>query len=135
MNSLTSRRYKTGLIKCLLNRSWRICSDLKLFHLEVLKIKVILRRNDYPNKVIDREVERFISDKYKEDRTRDKEIEDKKTLFLSLPYFGEFAEDFRVKLNRMVNTSFSKIDLIIALRAPKTIGNLFSFKDYLSTHV
>ena len=98
-NSLTSRRYKTGLIKCLLNRSWRICSDLKLFHLEVFKIKVILRRNDYPNKVIDREVERFISDKYKEDRTRDKEIEDKKTLFLSLPYFGEFAEDFRVKLN------------------------------------
>ena len=128
-NSLTSRRYKTGLIKCLLNRSWRICSDLKLFHLEVLKIKVILRRNDYPNKVIDREIEIFISDKYKEDRTRDKEIEDKKTLFLSLPYFGEFAEDFRVKLNRMVNTSFPKIDLIVAFRAPKTIGNLFSFKD------
>jgi hypothetical protein len=34
-----------------------------------------------------------------------------------------------VKLNRMVNTSFPKIDLIVAFRAPKTIGNLFSFKD------
>ena len=59
--------------------------------------------------MIDREVERCISDKYKEDRIRDKETEDKKILLLSLPYFGEFAEDFRVKLNRMVNTSFPKI--------------------------
>ena len=61
MELLTSRRYKTGLIKRLLNRAWRICSDLKLFHLEVLKAKIIHRKNDYPNKVIDKKIERFIN--------------------------------------------------------------------------
>ena len=55
-NSLTSRRYKLGLIKWVLNRALRICSDLKLFHLEGLKIKNILRKNNYPNKVKDRKV-------------------------------------------------------------------------------
>ena len=61
------------MIKCLLNRAWRICSDLKLFDLEVLKAKIILRKNDYPNKVIDKEIERFINNKYEEVRIKEKE--------------------------------------------------------------
>jgi hypothetical protein len=126
-NSLTSRRYKIGLIKCLLNRAWRICSDLKLFHLEVLKVKIILRKNNYPNKVIDREVERFINDRYTSIQSVNEE--DKKIMFLSLPYFGNFAEDFKLRFTNTVKTSFPKVDLKIVFKAPKTIGNLFSFKD------
>jgi hypothetical protein len=63
------------LIKCLLNRAWQICSDLKLFHLEVLKVKIILRKNDYPNKVIDREIERFFNDKFKDKFKAPKKLE------------------------------------------------------------
>ncbi len=91
-------RYKIGLIKCLLNRAWQICSDLKLFHWEVLKVKIILRKNDYPNKVIDREIERFFNDKFKDFHKVDEE--DKKIIFLSLPYFGMFAEDFKKRLTK-----------------------------------
>jgi hypothetical protein len=100
---------------------------LKLFHLEVIKVKIILRKNNYPNKVIDREVERFINDRYTSIQSVNEE--DKKIMFLSLPYFGNFAEDFKLRFTNTVKTSFPKVDLKIVFKAPKTIGNLFSFKD------
>ena len=40
--SLTDRKYKIGLIYCILDRIWNICSDKKDRELEVEKLKVIL---------------------------------------------------------------------------------------------
>ena len=50
--SLTDRKYKIGLIYCLLDRIWKICSDKKDRELEVEKLKVILAKNDYPAEII-----------------------------------------------------------------------------------
>ena len=50
-------------------------------------------------------------------------------MFLSIPYFGNFAEDFKLRFTNTVKTSFLKVDLKIVFKAPKTIGNLFNFKD------
>jgi len=49
-NSLTARKYKINLIKCLLDRIWKICTDYELINIEILKIKQILLNNDYPKK-------------------------------------------------------------------------------------
>ena len=38
-NSFTTVQYKTGLIHCLIDRGWKICSNLDLFHKEIKKIK------------------------------------------------------------------------------------------------
>ncbi len=46
--SLTANRYKIGLIRCLANRIWKICSDNKDRLDELEKLKIILYRNDYP---------------------------------------------------------------------------------------
>ena len=81
----------------------------------------MLRKNEYPNKVIDREVERFINDKYC-GRKLVKE-EDMKTKFLSLPYFGEFPEDFRKRLVGLVESLFPSVNLKITYKAPKTIDS------------
>ena len=57
--SLTDRKYKIGLIYCLLDRIWKICSDPKDRELEVSKLKGILAKNDYPTSIIEKETEKF----------------------------------------------------------------------------
>ena len=58
--SLTSRRYKIGLVKCLLGRAWRICTDIETKNLEVKRIKAVLLRNNYPEHILDLEISKFV---------------------------------------------------------------------------
>ena len=51
--SLTLIKYKLGLIYCLLNRAWKICSDNNDRTEEINKIKAILLNNEYPKSTID----------------------------------------------------------------------------------
>ena len=62
-NSLTSIRYKTGLIKCLLDRSNKICSKDEQKVVEMQQLRDLLLKNNYPNKIIEKEFEKLI--KYK----------------------------------------------------------------------
>ena len=48
--SLSPRDYKIGLINCLLDRAYRICSTEQALKKEVVKIKQILYKNEYPRK-------------------------------------------------------------------------------------
>ena len=63
-NSLTSRKYKIGLIHCLLDRAWKICSEYELIHIEIVKIKTILISNEYPVHIIEEEIKKFLNNKY-----------------------------------------------------------------------
>jgi len=60
-NSLTSRKYKTGLIRCLLDRIWKICSEPETRILETKRTKAILLRNSYPDHVLDKEISVFVN--------------------------------------------------------------------------
>ena len=61
--SLTAVVYKINLIKCLLDRAWKICSNYELFHQEILLLKEVLKRNDYPSSVIDKQIDKFLNKK------------------------------------------------------------------------
>ena len=58
--SLTSRKYTISLIYCLCNRIWKLCQDKDVRELELKKPKCILVKNEYPEKVIEKEIEKFI---------------------------------------------------------------------------
>ena len=55
--------YKTCLIKTLLHRGWIVSHNWEIFHIEVRRIKQLLTDNDFPMKVIDAEVDKFIRGK------------------------------------------------------------------------
>ena len=57
--SLTHRRYKIQLIYTLLDRIWKITTDLKQREEEMLELKQILIKNDYPIEIIDSEIHKF----------------------------------------------------------------------------
>ncbi|MBI3220718.1 MAG: hypothetical protein HYZ44_14480, partial [Bacteroidetes bacterium] len=61
--SLTSRKYKIGLIKCLCDRIWKICDKVEDRELEIKKLKHILAKNEYPEKLVDAEIDKFIKRK------------------------------------------------------------------------
>ena len=60
-DSLCPDRYKSGLIKCLLFRAFKICSSWLSFHAEVERIKQLLTNNNFPMKYIDKNIELFLN--------------------------------------------------------------------------
>ena len=59
--SLTARKYKIGLINCLLNRIWRICTTQEHRNEEVKRLKIILLKNEYPENIINQTIDKYIS--------------------------------------------------------------------------
>ena len=80
-NSLTARKYKIGLIHCLLDRIWKICTNYDLVSIEIQKIKEILIKNDYPIHIVDLEILAFINKKYASDK---KKLKDDNIKFVCL---------------------------------------------------
>ena len=55
-NSFTSFSYKSGLIKCLIDRAYKINNFWSSFHDDLNKIKDILSKNCYPTHLVDRHI-------------------------------------------------------------------------------
>jgi hypothetical protein len=63
--SLMARKYKISLIKCSLNRIWRICSKQEDKEIEIRKLRIILSKNEYPPQVINDTIEVFVKKKHR----------------------------------------------------------------------
>ena len=129
--SLTSRTYKIGLVKCLLNRAWSICTNYELFHLEVINIKSILRKNDYPCRVIDSEIKKFIDRKFvKKARKEVENVElERRKVYLVLPYQNKLVDQFKEKIEALVDKFYKDVEFRVMFTCPRTIGSHFVFKD------
>ena len=64
-NSFVPFTYKKGLIKTLIDRTFRLNNTWVGFHLDLEKLKVILQKNEYPPKLIDKSVYRYLSKRIK----------------------------------------------------------------------
>jgi len=132
--SLTTKRYKIGLIHCLMDRIWKICIEEEDRKHEIDKLKSILARNDYPNFVVEREINKFINARETTAGTHqssppstDSIRTDKR--FIVLPYVSRRAESFAKRLKLHVQGFFPTVDFNVAFKAPCEMGRLFPFKD------
>ena len=133
--SLTARKYKIGLIKCLLNRIYRICAEKKDREIEIRKLKHTLIKNDFPEKVIDCEVERYL--KYLNRDVSEPTAEQEKPKreikrFLVLPYVNTKCESYARRLKQLVEDNIPKVEFNVAYQTPRTIGSLFPYKDKIT---
>ena len=99
--------------------------------LRIKKIKSILTRNDYPIEIINITIDKYIQKKNKpplpiEEVLANNEI---KTCFIVLPFVHRKAEDLGRRLKRLVESNFEHVKMNVAFKTPKTIGEMFSFKD------
>ena len=98
-HSFTPMSYKIGLIRCLIQRAFKISSSYIIFHNELEKIKILLQKNMYPKSVIVNQVKTFLDKQFKVDSgTTSKK---QKTLHYSLLYIGHFSHITKMKLRHL----------------------------------
>ena len=91
MNDL---KYNIGLIYCLLDRTWKICSDKKDRELEVKKLKVTLAKNDYPSEIIRKKTEKFLKNRMnKNTEAPQVQANNKAAKYLILPHVNNKVID------------------------------------------
>ena len=62
--SVVRLEHKFGLVHTLLNRCFNSFSDFLKFHHEANKLKKILSKKSYPQKFIDKSIQKFLNNKF-----------------------------------------------------------------------
>ena len=80
--------YKSGLIRTLLFRLYTICSDWQLIHQEIEHLRTVMRRNAYPDRLIDSVIHHFLTYHFAPKDRPDVQMNDYKTFQIYLPFLG-----------------------------------------------
>ena len=114
-------KYKNGLIKTLLDRSYKINNTWIGFDKDLENLTNILNKN-HPNSKLDK-------------RPLENNTEIKTdTRFFKLPYTGKYSNIAQKKIQNLVKTFCKGIDVKVVL-TPFKISNKFSYKDPLPFHL
>lgn len=97
-NSICPDRYKVGVVKTLLHRAYGVCSDWLSFHQEMLRIKQLLTNNNYPMKLIDETIRKFLNNKNVQDVSNN--TNSKKIKFY---YEGQMSNNYKVEEKQLKN--------------------------------
>ena len=127
-NSFTQMSYKIGLIRCLMQRVFKICGSYIIFRNELGKIKTLLQKSMYPRRAIDCQNKTFLEKQFA--IVSSTPSEKRKTLHYSLPYIGCFPHVRKKKLRHICKRSCEDIEINIAVW-PLKLGSFFICKDTL----
>ena len=98
--SFTCFSYKKGLIKTLIDRVYKINNTWSGFHDDILHIKTILQKNNYPISLIDKTINFYLKSKH--EKIEDERTEnEKKDRFFKLPYIGKYSDLVKKKLTNL----------------------------------
>ena len=87
--SFTSFSYKISLIKCLIDRSFKICNNWKSFHNDIENIKSNLIKNAYPPFLIDKVIKRYLDYKFSSNQNQ---LKDKSNLYYFKLLYNVFKD-------------------------------------------
>ena len=132
---LSSRRvlhlcYKLGLVKTLIDRIFKINNTWLGFHKDIQKLFVILRKNLYPEHVLNSIIHRYISKAVKGDNARPVagvEPQESPKFYFKIPYIGRFSGIAQHKVRTLVNRFCKPVDIKLVFSTFK-IKNLFNHR-------
>ena len=98
-NSCTSPNYKKGLIKTLIDRTFRINSTWSGFHYDILNLKSVLQKNEFPLKLIDKSISKYLGNNVFKQKENEQMLllESPKKHFYKGSYIGNFSIQSRKK--------------------------------------
>ena len=126
-NSFISEEYKVGLIFTLLFRTFSIVSDFSGFNSEVCHLKEILKKNEFPIKLIDSCIKNFLNK-----RLIEKPVTltaEKKDLIIVLAFFGKLLLELRTRLKNSISKNLPFCKIRVIFKSSTRISNFFQFKD------
>ena len=125
--SFVPQCYKLNLIKTLLDRVFKINNTWVGFDVDLKSLKHYLLRNNFPEKIIDRNIREYL-DKKLGSKVEEQSIESK---YFVLPYIGDYSTYTKNRIIKL-HKKFCKLDQSIRLIFSTTkIKNYFSTKDAL----
>ena len=105
--SFTSRLYKIGLIKCLIERAYKINNAWPGFHDDVSKTKDVLKRNSYPQFILDKITKAYIDKIHYNNNKVSSEVN--KLRYFKLPYIGQYSEQVQKKITKLCKQYCKKV--------------------------
>ena len=120
--------YKSGLISSLLYRAFKLCSNIEIFHQEIIFLKDISKRSGYPPNFIDKCVKMFLDKIFIEKKVFSVAL--KKELVCVLPFIGKSLQ-LRSRLVKSIEQNLKFCSLNVIFQSPCKLHTLFNFKDSL----
>ena len=133
-NSFLPLIYKTGLIRTLLFRLYTICSDWNMVHSEIEHLKSVMKRNAYPDRLIDTTIKRFLCHLFV-NRTATPPQQDSRTFQLYLPFLGTLSSKTEKSINKAFKQYLPTCKVKIITSASVRLKSLFKFKDMIPTYL
>ena len=106
-----------AVIKTLIHRVYKICNTWILFNKNIIDLKEVLKRNKYPDKIIDNEIKKYLNKTFeneKHDETRKENIN-----FYKLPYFGTTCKLTKQNINKLGKDLCNELNIYIIFTASK----------------
>ena len=121
--SFTSFSYKTSLIKCLIDRSFKIGNNWNSFHNDIKNIKSNLIKDAYPSFLIDKVIKKYLHYKFSSNQTQLKDKSD--VYYFKLPYIRNLSHHIKNKILKLCK-EFCKENF-----NTKLVFNLFEIRNDL----
>ena len=91
-------------MKCLIDRSFKICNNGNSFHNDIENIKYNFSKNAYPPSLIDKVIKKYLDCKFSSNQNQ---LEDKIDVHcFKLPYIGILSHHIKVKLSKLCKKLF-----------------------------
>ena len=117
------------MIFTFLSRCYSVCSHYKLFHLEVEKLREILKKNSYPSGTMELSIRTFLNRFYVPRQVYF--AAPKKELLIILPFLGAMSSNLKQKLQTFIRNSLPQCNIKVILDSTNHLFSLFGFKDFI----
>ena len=121
--------YKRNLVSTLLFRSFTLCSDWVSIHNEILVIKDTLKRNAFPESLLNDMVKSFLNKVLGGPITP--EISTKEKFDIILPFLGNISGRTKKRITRLFQNYLPQCKINFVFRSKTRLSSLLSFKDKL----
>ena len=127
VKSFTSFSYKISLIKCLIDRPFKICNNWNFFHNDIENIKSSLIKNAYPSFSIDKVIKKYLDYKFSSNQNQLKDKSD--VHYFKLLYIGNLSHHIKIKLWKLCKEVCKENFNIKLVFNSFKVKNSFSYKD------
>ena len=105
--TFTSFLYKTSLIKCLIDRSFKTCSNWNSFHDDIESIKSNIIKNANPSFLINKVIKKYLNYMFSSNQNQIKDTSD--IHYFKLPYIGNLSDHIKTNFRNFAKDLVKKM--------------------------
>ena len=114
----------------LLHCCFQICSKYKKFHEEIVLLKDIFKRNEYPKTFIDKCITNFLNKLFVSKKIV--HTAEKKQVLIVLPFLGPLSFEIRSRLQKCLKSYIPYCSLKVVYQSKNRLSSVFQFKDKIA---